>query len=773
MSEPGLSFDEEMLSPSIFSDVDDISTAESYNNSSSQSININEPEPVDDIPEWKGTSMDEIRKGLGIYGCQELPPIWPSSSHTVLIALPLSVNGVPKPYPMHQVDKWCQGYVRMPHSKHSMYPIDQDGNRRCRNRWELIQESLLQNFVSTQQLETAILSYNHIYAQRWNFAALHHFFSEVVDEEETNIFFEVLLPKMVRLALQLPVLVTSPVPLLKRHTNGTISLSQLQIASLLANAFFCTFPRRNSTNPQSEYGTYPYINFNRLFSAYKDEKWNRCESVMEKMKCIFHYFRRVTCKAPEGVVTIQRRYIPKSDCPKWDAQVQKLPPLHITSKGTIETEGAGLLQVDFANKYIGGGVLGSGCVQEEIRFVICPELMVTMLVAEELDDTEALIVSGVERYSKYKGYSNTFKWLGDFVDETPRDNSGRRLTSIVAIDALYFKQPHAQFITSNIIRELNKAYVGFIGCESNRNNLPAIATGNWGCGAFRGNPKLKVLLQLMAAAIVNRSMVYFTFGDTSLRDEIAEMYSHFVKHETNIAHIFSLLVQYQEFAVTEELDLYQFLYNRSKIKPLTQYLKKNIQTKISTTKEVFRRSKSVTIDDKQSFRTDIKYQDTEEGRIQEWLTSYDENTISKKKDVITQSSTEVRNIAGKEQNQNKNNVHKGEEIQDKDVGQKKKKPSLWKILADTSQNSPIHEHSLSGLRLLDIQQEIVSQQTSNDSNTLIKETEGQSMEISTELDGPSESVQTLNENSSVYSKHESPTKKAGQRKISDFFQRTS
>lgn len=76
--------------------------------------------------------------------------------------------------------------------------------------------------------------------------------------------------------------------------------------------------------------------------------------------------------------------------------------------------------------------------------------------------------------------------------------------------------------------------MGFIGCESNKNNLPAIATGNWGCGAFRGNPKLKVLLQLMAAAVAGRSVVYFTFGDTSLRDNVAEMYSHFVKHETNI-----------------------------------------------------------------------------------------------------------------------------------------------------------------------------------------------------------------------------------------------
>jgi len=85
--------------------------------------------------------------------------------------------------------------------------------------------------------------------------------------------------------------------------------------------------------------------------------------------------------------------------------------------------------------------------------------MVTMLVTEELDDTEALIVSGIERYSKYEGYSNTFKWKGDFVDETPRDNSGRRMTSIVAIDALYFRQSSLQFNMDNINRELNKVCI--------------------------------------------------------------------------------------------------------------------------------------------------------------------------------------------------------------------------------------------------------------------------------------------------------------------------
>ncbi|XP_076162442.1 poly(ADP-ribose) glycohydrolase isoform X2 [Ptiloglossa arizonensis] len=718
--------------------------------------------------------MDEIRKGLGIFDCRELPSISPSSSHTVLISLPLPARGTPKPYPTHQVDKWCQGYVRMPHSKHNVYPIDQNRTRRCRNRWEIIQESLLQNFVSTQQLESAILSYNHVYTHSWNFPAMHHFFSEVTDEEETNIFFAVLMPKMVQLALQLPVLVTGPVPLLKRHSNGTISLSQLQIASLLANAFFCTFPRRNSTNPQSEYGTYPHINFNRLFSAYKEEKWNRCESVMEKMKCIFHYFKRVTSKAPEGVVTIQRRYIPKSDCPKWGEQLQKLPPLHITSKGTIETEGAGLLQVDFANKYVGGGVLGLGCVQEEIRFVICPELMVTMLVTEELDDTEALIISGIERYSEYNGYSNSFKWLGDYIDETPRDSSGRRLTSIVAIDALYFKQPQSQFSISNITRELNKAYVGFVGCESSRNNLPAIATGNWGCGAFRGNPKLKVLLQLMAAAVTGRAMVYFTFGDTILRDDIDEMYSHFVENETNIAHIFSLLIQYQDFALSGDLDFYRFLHNRSKMKPLSQYLNKNIQTKISAVKEAsFRKSKSVNIDDKESFHSDVKRQQTEEERIQGWLASYNEDIVRKEKPgIMKEKYTEVINIAEKEQNQNRDSrENKTEQVQDKASAEKKRKQSLWKILEDTVQTKTIHEQRLSGLEMLETKQELLSHQASSDCNILPKD--GQLMVISTDLPRTCGSIQISSEKSKVPCQRDSPTKKTEQRKITNWFQPTS
>ena len=52
------------------------------------------------------------------------------------------------------------------------------------------------------------------------------------------------------------------------------------------------------------------------------------------------------------------------------------------------------VQVDFANKYLGGGVLGHGCVQEEIRFVICPEMIITRLFTEMLEDKDSLVMTG-------------------------------------------------------------------------------------------------------------------------------------------------------------------------------------------------------------------------------------------------------------------------------------------------------------------------------------------------------------------------------------------
>lgn len=58
--------------------------------------------------------------------------------------------------------------------------------------------------------------------------------------------------------------------------------------------------------------------------------------------------------------------------------------------GGIESEGGGMLQADFANEFIGGGVLHGGNVQEEIRFVISPECLVSICCCDCMQPHEAV-----------------------------------------------------------------------------------------------------------------------------------------------------------------------------------------------------------------------------------------------------------------------------------------------------------------------------------------------------------------------------------------------
>ncbi|XP_065364267.1 poly(ADP-ribose) glycohydrolase isoform X2 [Calliphora vicina] len=535
----------------------------------------------EEMPEvnWRGCSMAEIYRNLNPFELDHLPAVKPSESHTVLHHYPIRNDETEPPKPLKCHPKWDALHVRLPCSSKSQYPVVQeDGSSTIENRWEMIEKALLRPIQNSHDLQAAILSYNTKYEGQWNFRALHKLFGEEYDEDESKIFFDNLLPRIIRLALRLPELVQAPIPLLKQGKCHAVTLTQEQISCLLANAFLCTYPRRNTLKKKSEYSTFPDINFNRLFQS-------SGAAVMEKIKCICHYFRRVCpleddrSNVPTGCVTFERRYMHHNDIPNWSESNIPLgiTPLHITSDGTIEDEGLGLLQVDFANKYLGGGVLGSGCVQEEIRFVICPELIVSKLFTEVLRPTEALLMVGCERYSNYTGYANSFQWAGNHEDNTPRDSSRRLMCHIVAIDALHFQDSAHQYHEELMLRELNKAYVGF--STSLTTLAPGVASGNWGCGAFGGEATLKALLQLMACTVTTRPLVYFTFGNEELRDQVHKMHTFFIENNVLVKDLWSVLRKFYARKLAAK-ELYTFLYNElEKIKSAgTTYQKRSEPT---------------------------------------------------------------------------------------------------------------------------------------------------------------------------------------------------
>merc|ERR1712183_404841 len=99
-----------------------------------------------------------------------------------------------------------------------------------------------------------------------------------------------------------------------------------------------------------------------------------------------------------------------------------------------------------------------------------------MLLCSFMQDEDSIIISGARQYSCYSGYSNDFRFEGDYGN----DRSGPP-PRVAAMDALYGMKMR-QFEEGFIRRDLNKARLAF-------QDVHSLATGNWGCGAF-GNDHL-------------------------------------------------------------------------------------------------------------------------------------------------------------------------------------------------------------------------------------------------------------------------------------------
>eukprot|EP00039_Didymoeca_costata_P021792 m.3005 g.3005 ORF g.3005 m.3005 type:complete len:672 (+) comp2643_c0_seq1:232-2247(+) len=478
-------------------------------------------------------SQERCRKGQTYYHAKCAPkpqgksPAKPSTPNSK--GPQDSIPGKPKhiSLPLEYVDIWDKTHVRLPCSPRSKI--------KDVPRWDIIVESLSNlaaqgSNMSSYDIEEAIITYNPRYASSWRFAGLHAFCNTFSDENRQDLFGRVI-PNMAKLAMQLPQLCQNGVPLLLQGKHEQVTLRRKQVASLLCNAFFCTIPGRNNKN-----STLPPVNFYRLFES------NQLKQA-SKLHCLFTYFSEIVSSTDDGKVCIKR--IVGNDYPSWSEVRGPLCNLTVESEGTIEDDGNGMLQVDFANKSIGGGTLGYGSVQEEIRFLICPELILSSIVCEQLTESEAVVMIGAKRFSSYDGYGSSFAFKGAYNDQTIVD-SGVIQTRIVAIDALRFSQRIEQFEREVMERELLKCWVGFSVPEP----VSAVATGNWGCGVFGGDVGFKAVIQLIACSIAKKSMTYFTFGDEKLKTELEKFYEILQQYSVDIGELYDLLL--------DNLDLFKF-----------------------------------------------------------------------------------------------------------------------------------------------------------------------------------------------------------------------
>lgn len=84
------------------------------------------------------------------------------------------------------------------------------------------------------------------------------------------------------------------------------------------------------------------------------------------------------------------------------------------------------------------------------------------------------------------------------------------LTNIVAMAAP--AGGYGTYSKDEIRMILLTAFVGFAACRAESSGRSVVHTGNWGCGAFGGNPVLMALLQMAAATLAGLDeLVYHTF----------------------------------------------------------------------------------------------------------------------------------------------------------------------------------------------------------------------------------------------------------------------
>ena len=201
--------------------------------------------------------------------------------------------------------------------------------------------------------------------------------------------------------------------------------------------------------------------------------------------------------------------------------IKKLCDIEIIEEGSMFNTEAKFC-IDFANKYIGGGALSGGCVQEEILFAVEPEAIVSMFLMEVMEDNDAIRIDNLIQYSNYSGYAFSFK----YEESAIKDEQNLIRHNIIAIDAVCAYSGGVD--RESIKRDLIKAYVGFNLINFDDKDVAkmekTISTGNWGCGAFGGDYELKFIQQWLAATYAGvEKLYYYTFGRKEMDNAVKNL----------------------------------------------------------------------------------------------------------------------------------------------------------------------------------------------------------------------------------------------------------
>eukprot|EP01080_Neovahlkampfia_damariscottae_P004936 gene4936-8533_t len=379
-------------------------------------------------------------------------------------------------------------------------------------KWKRVEKNLKKQIESLEEFKEAYGEINQKSVDELNFETLEH-----LCKEDEKLFISCV-QSIQKNILEMPnIFKTDSIPFLvtkEEDCENTVTLTKRQIRCLLSCAFFSILiPSQCSKSVTNADFTFcQHLDFDMILDGVSPD-------MMGKLKCLLHYIERTSQENDSKLdqkVSFTRKRVLK--LPNLKESSKKIPNCEVhnlkSDKKGFEFFN-GCLQADFANKFIGGGVLSYGSVQEEILFMIKPECLVSLLFCPVMEDDETILIRGAEKYSSYKGYAQSFEFDGDFKDENKILTDGHLDNQILAFDAL---QGEDDYQFGNINRELLKVYCG-VSDWKNLEKIPLV-TGNWGCGAFGGDLQMKSLTQILMAAETERKIIYHAFNQIEFSEDL-------------------------------------------------------------------------------------------------------------------------------------------------------------------------------------------------------------------------------------------------------------
>ncbi|CAK1599981.1 unnamed protein product [Parnassius mnemosyne] len=277
---------------------------------------------------------------------------------------------------------------------------------------------------------------------------LEKFLEDELSEEERRNFLDNTIRIMVNRALHLK---------RWRPPKGLIFSLQQQsdvteldynfLSSLIAHAFFSTFPKRTlKTHP-----TLQDFNFTQFF------KNLHRKSQRNKLKSLLHYFEWLDKHSNEGSVKISRQVMTSKQwltIEDWLECTLPLCKFLVRHEGRPERcENDEAIRVCFASSRVGGDALIDGESQESLTMFMMPELLPVMLSVEALEDNEVLKAEGVRLFSRISDKKQ--KPNIELLNEP-------KIVTVCLMDAEdYSALPLGQWEEDNILRELNKSLLAF------------------------------------------------------------------------------------------------------------------------------------------------------------------------------------------------------------------------------------------------------------------------------------------------------------------------